>query len=224
MIIQVYTDILLQYCRKDQRSKTSHQNARIIESIMQLMMLNIHNSNSSNQETTNVPRNSQLNSISNIETSGSQQRALQMENNKLKEIIKSHSLIIENLKKGFEDRKEHNSKCLVCGTPVAAPGPEDSLKQANYKKRDPLRKKALLSKESLGSPGGGLARIGGAVCAGPGSATSSVDQTGAATGSLALDAHKLKINLGANLEDIKVEQNFQDEFMSKFNEFSLSWR
>jgi hypothetical protein len=35
---------------------------------------------------------------------------------------------------------------------------------------------------------------------------------------------KLKISLGKNLEEIKVEQNFQEEFMSKFNEFSLSWR
>lgn len=33
-----------------------------------------------------------------------------------------------------------------------------------------------------------------------------------------------KLRIGANLEDIRQQQNFQEEFMSRFNEFSLSWR
>ena len=32
------------------------------------------------------------------------------------------------------------------------------------------------------------------------------------------------LKIDANLEDIRADQNFQEEFMSKFNEFSLSWR
>jgi hypothetical protein len=33
------------------------------------------------------------------------------------------------------------------------------------------------------------------------------------------------LKIGANLENIRGgEQNFQEEFMSKFDEFSLSWR